>query len=187
MKKHSLMMNSLDFEGKETHNKLVIEQKDMYIKLLEDQLKLRDSLIVSEIPKLDEKILKRIKSFDQINSHFSGISSVSHSPIKKNTLSLPFIQPSRIPQPKNIDLSPTNKRNKEKSIKISGKKSYDNNYSNKYRSRNRIHSVESRFSDSSAASTYADNKVKLYNISDKYSGSPYVKSNLNFKMVNYKS
>jgi kinesin family member 18/19 len=180
VKKHSLLMNSLDFEGKEAHNKLVIEQKDMYIKLLEEQLILRDSIIKSKLPKLESKKLKHIKSFDQINSHFT-----SHSPIKKMSIALPDIQKSKIPKPKLVEDSPKIYKKELSPIKREDNKSSELKYSNKYKLRNRAMSVESKNSENSAGSTYSDNKIKYSNISEKYLSSPYVKSSLKKIRINY--
>ena len=187
MKKHSIMMNSLDFEGKENHNKLVIEQKDMYIKLLEEQLKLRDSLIESEMPKFSGKTLKKLKSFDQINSHFVGVHSLSSSPNKKSSVnfSLPSISKSRIPKPRFSEIAQSDKIIVKREHKVLPKEDSrrDLKYSNKYKSRNRANSTESRLSEGSAASTYAENKARISRISEKYSSSPYVKYNSKTKQI----
>lgn len=174
MKKHSIMMSSLDVEGKESHNKLIIEQKDMYIKLLEDQLRLRDSFIIAELPSLDRKTLKKLKSFDKINSHFGSIHSLSSSPSKKIRISL---LKSRIPMPKKTIFSSETPKPTRSSIILKKTPSHNElKYSNHYKSRNRANSIESRLSDTSAASTYIDKSSKIARISEKYSSSPYVKS-----------
>lgn len=114
VKKHSILMNSLDIKGIETSNKLVIEQKDMYIKFLEDQLKLRDFMISKDLAKYDEKTLKSYKSYEEISSFF--IPSSLSSPNKDSTRSsLPSISKSRIPR---LSESPKRNSSSVKRIKI---------------------------------------------------------------------
>ena len=114
LKKHSIVMNSLDIKGIESSNKLVIEQKDMYIKFLEDQLRLRDYMISKDIARYDEKTLKSYKSYEEISSFF--VPSSLSSPNKDSTRSsLPTVSKSRIPR---LSESPKSHYSSVKRIKI---------------------------------------------------------------------
>jgi kinesin family protein 18/19 len=193
LKNHTMMMNSLDFRGQASSNKLVIEQKDMYIKFLEEQLRLRDFMISKETPKTNENLLKSYKSYEEISSFFLP-SSLSSPHKDSNRSSLPSIPKSRIPRitdsPKRIKITfneskPSRiKTVKEKSssqelkeTRIQGEKKRKKEifYSQKY-GRGRIMSLEP---DSSAASTnltLPEKKPKQSTISEKYQKSPFIKS-----------
>lgn len=182
LKKHSLLMNSLDFEGKDSHTHSVIEQKDLYIKLLEDQLKLRDSLLSHDLPKFDQNTLKQIKSYQQINTYFTPVhQSYVITPAKSRQSNENFLgqsKKSRLPS-----LRGSGSQQKIPRRDFSEARSYGNEgkYSIRYKKKYRTDSNDSQLSDSSGASTYADHRSKIFSIYEKYSNSPYVKG-MNFNI-----
>lgn len=162
LKRHLILMNSLDFQGIETSNKLMIEQKDMYIRFLEDQLKLRDFIIAKDSPKLDKSAMKSYKSYDEISNYFVP-GNVNQSPRKELSVGkLPIIKKTRIPR---IDTSPNN-------IRVGDREGY----SKKYGNRNRASSFESLGSAASTNLTLPDKKIKKPTISDKYRNGKYARN-----------
>ena len=162
LKRHLILMNSLDFQGIETSNKLMIEQKDMYIRFLEDQLKLRDFILAKESPKLDTSAMKSYKSYEEISTYFVPGNS-NHSPRKEQSVGrLPSIKKTRIPR---IETSPYVARTGDRE-----------GYSKKYANKNRGYSFESLGSAASTNLTLPEKKLKKPTISDKYSNGKYVRN-----------
>lgn len=160
LKRHLILMNSLDFQGIEALNKMVIEQKDMYIKFLEDQLKLRDN-IMKESPSLDEKTMKSYKSYEEITSFFFP-GHANGSPRKEMSVGrLPNIKKSRIPR---VNITPKIPRKGDRE-----------GYSMKYANRNRANSYEASGSAASTNLTLPEKKVRIPTVTEKYSKSPYVR------------
>lgn len=169
LKKHALNISSLDFECKESHNKVVIEQKDQYIKLLEEQLKIRDSILDSNqeiFRNSPERVYQGLKSFEEISAQSAVIGKNN----KDYARSLPPISHSRIPRPKNV--SPTfSIKSKGESTNLPSLKKREKNKESKedkfkegrrrrYAHRVRSYSTGSSDSDESAASMYVRSEKK---------------------------
>lgn len=169
LKKHALNISSLEYECKESHNKVVIEQKDQYIKLLEEQLKIRDSILDSNqeiLRNSPERVYQGLKSFEEISAQSVVIAKSN----KDYARSLPPISHSRIPRPKNV--SPTlsikskgevtnlpSLKNREKK-RVSKEDKYKEGRRRRYAHRVRSYSTGSSDSDESAASMYVRSEKK---------------------------